>query len=82
MWGRSLLYSCLNASHFTWASTRDKNQFWSMHSARTLPLKASTALAYSLTLSNFPVIRVGYGTKALWAGCIQLGILSACFCIV
>lgn len=42
--GRCVLYSCMNASHFTWASASDKNQFWSMHSARTFPLKASTKL--------------------------------------
>ena len=42
--GRSVLYSCLNASHFNLASASDKNQFWSMHSARTFPLKASTKL--------------------------------------
>ena len=27
LWGRCVLYSCLNASHFTWASANDKNQF-------------------------------------------------------
>jgi hypothetical protein len=27
LWGRCVLYSCLNASHFTWASASDKNQF-------------------------------------------------------
>jgi hypothetical protein len=42
--GREVLYSCLNASHFTRASASDKNQFWSMHSARTLPLNVSTKL--------------------------------------
>lgn len=39
--GLSLLYSRRYVSHFTCASANDKNQFWSTHSARTLPLKLS-----------------------------------------
>lgn len=39
--GRSLLYSWRYASHFSLASSTDKNQFWSMHSARTFPLNTS-----------------------------------------
>jgi hypothetical protein len=35
--GCSLLCSWRYASHFSRASSSDKNQFWSMHSALTLP---------------------------------------------
>lgn len=48
--GRSLLYSWWYASHSSLASSADKNQFWSMHSARTYSLNAS---AKALTL-GFP----------------------------
>ena len=39
--GRSSFYSLLKASHFDWASSSVRSQFWSMHSARILPLKDS-----------------------------------------
>ncbi len=39
--GRSSLYSLLKASHFDWASSSVRKQLWSMHSARTFPLKDS-----------------------------------------